>query len=426
MTESNTTQTETDKTDVIVIGGGIIGTSCACALAQRGAKVTLIEKGQIGLGCSYGNAGWLTPCFAEPLPMPGMLMTCFKWLLDPDSPLYIKFRLDWEFIRWMTRFLVSMNHRQMHASFHALVELAKYSLEAYAKMDAENPGEFSYKQKGMLSVASSQSALDAIKLHLEHVSQHGVVGRMLEADEVRRLEPALTCNEIAGGVHFPDEAQCEPLETVQAMGRRAERLGAVILSDTEVFDVEFNHKRIEAMRTTRGRICADQYVLAAGSWSTRIGKKLGMRVPVLAGKGYAVIVEPFEPRPSMPLMLADVRVGIAPRSASIRLAGTLELVDSEDQRITARRVDAIIGAARRFLNVPQPPKIVEVWRGLRPCTPDGVPIIGRPQRYDNLVLATGHQMLGLLAAPATGQLVAEIISGADTTFDPQPFRPARF
>lgn len=426
MTESDPAQSETDKTDVMVIGGGIIGTSCACALAQRGAKVTLIEKGQIGLGCSYGNAGWLTPCFAEPLPMPGMLMTCLKWLLNPDSPLYIKFRPNWDFLRWNMRFLASMNHRQMHASFDALIELAKHSLETYAKMDAENPGEFSYKQKGMLSVASSQSSLDAIRTHLEHVSHHGVVGRMVDADEVRRLEPALTCNEIAGGVHFPDEAHCEPLEAVQAMHRRAERLGAVILPNTEVFDIEFNHKRIEAVQTTRGRMCADQYVLATGSWSTRIGKKLGVRVPIMAGKGYAVHVEPFEPLPSMPLMLADVKVGLTPRAASIKFAGTLELVDSEDQRITARRVNTIIRGAQRFLNVPQPPKIVEVWRGLRPCTPDGVPIIGRPQRYDNLVLATGHQMMGLLSGPATGQLVSEITCGDHTTFDPRPFRPARF
>lgn len=166
-------------------------------------------------------------------------------------------------------------------------------------------------------------------------------------------------------------------------------------------------------------------MLATGAWSQTLGRKLGVRIPLLSGKGYAITVEPFEPRPSLPLMLIEKKIGVTPRANTIRIAGTLELVGL-DESITTRRVNAMVRGAREYLNVPDPPKVVEVWRGLRPCTPDGVPIIGRPPRLDNLVLATGHQMLGLLTAPATGRLVADLVTGSTPSIDPHPFRAARF
>ncbi len=411
--------------DVLVIGGGIIGAACAHELAERGKSVVLIDRGEIGHGCSYGNAGWVTPCFAMPLPMPGMLLKSIGWLLDPASPLYIQPRPSWGLICWLTRFLFSMNRQAMNQSITALAGLAKYSLEAYRRMDAGRPGSFGFTQKGLLMVTATQDGLDSCRQSVELMARHGIPGRGLDAGQVGEMEPAIIRETILGGVYFPEEAHAEPLAAVNALIEGAVKHGATILPRTEVFDFICRDQRIESVRTTHGSMTADEIVLATGSWSPNQARSLDLRLPVLAGKGYAVVVEPFEPAPTIPIMLIEKKIAITPRGHSVRLSGTLELVGI-DESITARRVDAIISGARAMLHVPLEPKVIEVWCGLRPCTPDGVPIIGRPSNLSNLVVATGHQMIGLLTAPGTGRLVADIICGKDPLFDLHPFRATRF
>ncbi len=410
--------------DILIIGGGIIGAAGACDLARRGAKVTLIDKGQIGHGCSYGNAGFVTPCFALPLPMPGMLLKSIRWMLDPEGPLYIKPRPSWEFLCWLACFARSMNQRKLHDSTRALTALATYSLDAYRRIDADEPGCIGFAQRGLITIAATAAGADDARAAMGLVAPHGIKGQVLSPDELRRLEPSVT-GEIAGGVFFPDEAHVEPLAAVQTMARLAAKAGAQILPETEMFEFVIKGRRIEGVRTTRGLIRADQFVLATGSWSPSIAKLLRLRVPILAGKGYAVVVEPFAPAPTRPLLLLENKIGVTPRQNSVRLAGTLELVD-RDESITPRRVAAMLSGGRRFLNLPEEPRIIEVWRGLRPCTPDGVPIIGRPARFDNLLLAAGHQMIGLLSAPGTARLVGDLITGSPSHFDPHPFRATRF
>jgi len=230
---------------------------------------------------------------------------------------------------------------------------------------------------------------------------------------------------VAGGIYYPDEAHCEPLAAVEAMARAARKHGAVVETGVELIDFDSRGTTIHALRTTRGRIDADRVVLATGSWTKTLARKLGLRVPVLGGKGYAVIVRSVDPPPRRPIKVIDRRIAITPRAGGVRLAGTLQLVDG-DESITARRVDAIVNGSKTVLNIPEPPEIVEVWRGLRPCTPDGLPVIGFAPGHDNLVLATGHQMCGLHTAPGTGRLVAELITGETPFVDPAPFRAGRF
>jgi D-amino-acid dehydrogenase len=414
----------TDKQDILIIGGGVIGAAIACDLAQRGAKVTLIDKGQIGHGCSYGNAGWVTPCFALPLPMPGMLIKSLRWMLDPEGPLYIKPRPSWELLRWLTCFALSMNHRKMDESTKALTELATYSLQAFGQIDAQEPGCIGFTKSGLVMAAATPAGAQDARAAMEMIAKHGIRGQAMSADELRRFEPALT-GELAGGVYFPDEAHVEPLAAVQTLARLAARAGATILPETELFEFVTNGRRIDAVRTTRGLLRADQFVLATGSWSTSIARSLRLRVPIIAGKGYAVIVEPFTPAPTRPIILLENKIGVTPRQNSVRLAGTMELVGL-DESITPRRVAAMFSGSRRFLNLPAEPRVIEVWRGLRPCTPDGMPIIGRPARFENLMLAAGHQMLGLLTAPGTAKLVGDLITGSSPQFDPHPFRATRF
>jgi D-amino-acid dehydrogenase len=413
------------KQDVLIIGGGVIGLSAAYELSSRGVSVTVIDKGEPGYGCSYGNAGWLTPCFSMPLPMPGMLLKSMGWLLDPDSPLRIKPQASILLLRWLTRFLLSMNQKQAHRAIAVLTDISKYSLEAYSKLDQAYPGAIGFDQKGLLMVSATEAGFAAAVQEMELVAPHGVPGQKMSEDEIRAFEPAIRAR-LRGGVYFPKEAHAEPLQISRILAEAATARGAKIISRAEVFAFNIQDGKIESVRTTKGDLRADQYVLATGTWSTNVARELGLRVPILGGKGYAITVKPFEQSPTHPIMILERKIAVTPRKGSVRLAGTLELVDSRDDSITPRRLDAILRGSQEFMRVPEKPEIIEIWRGLRPCTPDGVPIIGRPSRYRNLVISAGHQMLGLQSGLGTGRMVADLVTGEKPIFDPHPFRADRF
>ncbi|MGZ3786303.1 MAG: NAD(P)/FAD-dependent oxidoreductase [Bdellovibrio sp.] len=415
----------TTKNDILIIGGGIIGTACAYELSQRGAKVTLIDKGDIGYGCSYGNAGWVTPCFAMPLPMPGMLLKSIGWLMDPGSPLYIKPSMDPVLFKWLFRFLRSMNQPLMLQSIKALVEISKYSLDAYAQLNTQFPDKIGYDQKGLLMVSQTEAGLAAAEEERKLVAPHGIPGSFLSADEVRKLEPAIV-GAIKGGVYFPTEAHLEPLATVKTLAEAAQRNGVRILPQTEVYDFVTQNNKITEIHTTHGTLKADKFMLATGSWSPELAKKLQLNIPVLGGKGYAIIVKPLEAQPKIPLMLVERKIAVTPRANSIRLAGTLELVKPNDYSITPRRVNAILNGSKLFLNVPEKPEIQELWRGLRPCTPDGVPVIGYSTKFNNLLISAGHQMLGIQSGPGSAKLASDLLLEETPLFDPYPFRASRF
>lgn len=410
---------------ILIIGGGVIGAACANELAQRGAKVTLIDKGEIGYGCSYGNAGWVSLSFAMPLPMPGLFWKSIGWMLDPEGPLHIQPRMSWELVSWLMRFTFSMNKTHFIEATKALTDLAQYSLEEYRKFEAERPGSFGFQQPGRIVLSYSDEGYETVRTQQAALAKRGLKGRMLTPAEVKEMEPSVT-GAITGGAFYTDEAHMEPYPTVKMLAERAQKHGATVLPRTEVFEFIREGNHIEGVRTTHGVMRADQYVLATGSWSTVIGRSLGLHIPVLAGKGYAIIIDPVTPTLRIPLMIAEKKVGLTPCPEGVRLVGTMEIVDSRDESITAHRVQSILNGARNIVSIPREPKIHEVWRGLRPCTSDGVPIIGRPAMINNLIVATGHQMIGLMTAPATGRLVADIASGASPKFDLHPFRATRF
>lgn len=420
----NTNNLAPIKADVLIVGGGVIGLASAYELSRAGAKVVVIDKFEPGYGCSYGNAGWITPCFAMPLPMPGMLFKSFKWLLDPESPLYIKPELSPTLISWLLRFMASMTEKKMLASVDALTQISIQSLNLYKDLAAKTDKPFSFEQKGLFMVAQSDSGLDYAKKEMELVARNNIPGRLMLEDEARAFEPALT-KRFKGGVYFSDEAHAEPLQVSQTLAHEAQKLGARILSKTEVIDFQLGSKGVLAARTTRGIFEAEQFVLATGSWSHHLGQTLRLKIPVLGGKGYAIITDPLGPNPQRPLMLVEKKVAVTPRNGTLRLAGTLELVN-QDETFTTRRVEAIVRGAREFMNVPESIRYHEIWRGLRPCTPDGVPVIGRTARYPNLLLATGHQMLGLQSATGSGKLVADLALNRTPDVDPRPFRADRF
>ncbi len=294
----------------------------ALDLARRGVSVTVLDRGDVGGGCSYGNAGWLTPCFATPLPAPGVLTESLGWLFDPDSPLYIKPSISPSWIRWMSRFALSTTASQFGRGTQALLALSRFSLDAFAALDREFPGAFGFSPTGLLMIAQAEATFAGACRSARAMERRGVAIRVLDPAGVAELEPAIR-GPVAGGVYYPDEAHCEPLAAVETMARAAREHGAIVETGVEVFGFRKVSGRIDALRTSRGLIDVDRVVLATGSWSKELATPLGLRVPVLGGKGYAVIVKSVDPAPRLPIKVVDRRIAITPRAGSVRLAGTL-------------------------------------------------------------------------------------------------------
>lgn len=415
------------KKSVTVIGGGIIGLSCAVKLAEAGADVVVIEKEQVGYGCSYGNAGWMTPCFSMPLPMPGMLLKSMKWMLNPSGPLYIKPVPSVLLTQWLSRFLLSMTEKKSQIAIEALVTLSLKSLNDYKQLAQEYP-EIEMQQKGLLMVSATPAGVKAAVQEMNLVEKYNIPGRELNGEQIKELEPALK-GHLLGGVYFTDEAHAEPLKVVQALAKKAIKLGVKIFENTEFQKANFSsdgqNKKIKSIQTSKGEMHSDVFVLATGSWSQALASELSLNVPILGGKGYALIVDRLKSQPQIPIMIVDRKIAITPRQDSLRIAGTLELVN-QDFSITERRVKAIFDGAKEFLNIPENIKVHETWRGLRPCTPDGVPLIGWAQGYHNLMLACGHQMLGLQSGLGTGQLVSDLIVSGKSELQRSVYDPSRF
>jgi D-amino-acid dehydrogenase len=414
----------TMKYDAVVLGAGIVGITLALELQKSGRKVLILDKGEAGHGCSYGNAGWLTPCFSMPLPQPGMFLKSIGWLLKPESPLYIKPEPSWLLMKWMLHFLSSMNEKKMLESVAVLTEISKYSLNYYTNLAARSPSTLGFDQKGLLMVSATEKGIAAAEAEMNLMQHHGVPGKRLSKEETLALEPSLKPL-ISGGVYFPTEAHIEPLEAVKTLLKEFEAVGGVLLSRAEAYNFEFSQNKISKVITTKGNFTADLVVLALGTWSRQMGKTLGVSIPVLGGKGYSMITNSFDIKPTHPMMIVERKVAITPRANSVRLAGTLELVRGDDS-ITPRRVNAILKASDQYLHIQKQPEIQEVWRGLRPCTPDGVPMLGFSKKWNNLFYSLGHQMLGLQSAPGSAQLSMDIIEGGATLTDARPFRPERF
>jgi len=411
------------KQDVAIIGGGVIGVATAVELARRGAQVTVLEKDRIGYGCSYGNAGWLAASQAAPLANPHMLMKSLKWMLDPESPLYIQPRLDPAFGRWLTEFLLASRSGKYERGVAALVELCRVSIDMWEAIAQRAPESFGFERHGLLSVFEKEASLEAAKAAVDLARQSGVRAEKWTADDIREKEPAVVGPQV-GGYFYPDDGHCEPYRAVKALETEARALGVRFLEGAEVYRI-VDGAGAKRLATTRGEMSASQIVIATGPWSEAIGEMLGLRLPVIGAKGYAIVLPRAEPHPTRSIYLIERKVAVNPHRDALRIAGTLELVRN-DFSINHRRVNVILRGAKAMLSIGESAQPREIWRGLRPCTPDGMPLIGRARGHGDVWLATGHQMAGLKAAPGTGLLLAQLMSGETPRFDPEPFRADRY
>lgn len=411
---------------VIIVGGGAIGLAAALFLQQRGHfSITVIDQGRIGEGCSYGNAGFLSPSHVVPLAAPGVIRKGLRWLLDPESPFYIRPRWDVELFRWLWRFRRSATEAHVVRSAPVLQALLERSRDLTARLQ-EVVGDFEFCQDGLLMPFQGEEGRHECVALAQQAERLGMAHEWISADRLAEL--AGTEVQAQGGLFFPGDAHLRPDRFTSALHRYLEQQGVRFLAETPVTGLERQGQKITGVQTPEGTLAADLVVVAAGAWSARLVRAVGYWLPLQPAKGYSLTFVPQpEGMPRRPLLLTETKVAVTPFREAFRLAGTLELSGLE-LSIRRRRVEAIYRAASRYLPVLRLPAMAEaeIWAGLRPCTPDGLPVIDRIPGTDNLWLATGHAMLGISMAAVTGELLAALIEGDRPFIDPTPLRADRW
>mgnify|MGYP000864570369 CR=1 FL=1 len=413
-------------TKIGVIGGGIIGLSTAYYLTQAGHHVTILEKGDLQTGCSLGNAGMIVPSHFIPLAAPGMISKGIRWMFNSNSPFYVKPRLSAELLRWGYLFYKHANKTHVDAAIPALKELSFFSKAMYQQLAKTLPFDFGYHERGLLMLYQS-AEIEKEELETAEIANHyGVEARVLSAEQVQELEPDVRVN-ARGGVYFPGDAHLTPQDLVSRMIAYLKSKGVTIRTDCEVIDFKIQNNQIQSVNTNLGTYAFDEIVLATGSWSGSVARQLGLSLPMQAGKGYSFTLDHVKKNIRTPSIFLEARVAVTPMGEALRFGGTMEITGN-NHNISMNRVKGIVDAIPRYypdMKVSMPPK-EEVWHGLRPCSPDGLPYIGRSKKVHNLILATGHAMLGISLGPGTGKMIADLVDHKQPEVNLKPFDPERF
>ena len=394
-----------------MIGAGIVGACCALELARDGAAVTVVERGGgWGEGCSWGNAGLLVPSHARPIAAPENLRAGLRWMLRRDSPFGLRVRPA--LAPWLARYARASTPGRAERGEALQRALCVEALARFEELGVDG----GFRRSGCLTVYTGEDAPHRAAAEAASPAGRALGAQVLSEAEAQSLEPALT-HAVRAGVLFPHEAQCDPGRLVEAIGAAAIERGASLRTGVEARAI-----RPGAVDTGDGALSAGLVVVAAGAWSGRLARTLGVRLPLLAGKGYAVDYDPSASPLRIPLYLHDERCVANPMGSRLRVTGGL-ILGAPEQRSDPRRFRAIRQAAT-VLGVRAEPRLE--WSGVRPCTPDGLPVIGPHPRAEHVLFATGHGMLGVTLGPLTGRIVADLAAGRADHPALESLSPARF
>jgi D-amino-acid dehydrogenase len=395
---------------VVVVGGGISGLCVAYFLRREGVAVRVLEARRVGSGASWGNAGWVTPAQAGPLPEPGLLGYGLRSLIDRESALYFQPQQLLRMLPWLARFARRCNETDHRLGRVALGALSETSIALLEAMTADGiPIEL--ERLPLLVAGSDAQAAQAFLAQLEPIRGLGytVPDRLLDQAEMLALEPALT-NTVRCGFVIGPHCLVNPAAVTAALRDRLLSDGVEILEGTELRDVEADGTRVVALHTSTGRYGCEHVVLAAGAWLAPLGRLFGVRLPIQAGKGYSFEVRP-QRMPRHALLLLEPHVGCSPLGDRLRIAGTMEF-SGINGRVDRRRINAIVRTAGPMLEPWTEFDPDSVWSGLRPVAPDGLPIIDRHPGLANVFFAGAYSMLGMtLAAPAAQALTSFLLTG---------------
>ncbi|HTQ66609.1 MAG TPA: FAD-dependent oxidoreductase [Puia sp.] len=413
--------------NVIIVGGGIIGLSSAFYLQRSGYRVTVIDKGDFSDNCSYGNAGYVCPSHFIPLATPGIVGQGLKWMLDSKSPFYIQPRLDWSLIEWGIQFIKSATNKKSEAAAVPLRDIALLSQHEYESWTKLPDFDFSYEHKGLMEIFQTENKAEHALHTVEKAKELGLGVELLNKEELQRMEPQTKINAL-GAIYFKCDSHLYPNQLMKVLLSYLKNKGVRFEPGQELKQFESENSVVKKIITSRNSYHADEIVIATGSWSREIASLFQTKLPLVPGRGYSITLEDSPYLLDHPAVLMEGRVAITPMAGNkIRFGGTMEITSTETPP-RLKRVAGILDAVKKFfpefdIRVPTQDKI---WYGYRPCSADGLPYIGRIKKFKNVVIATGHSMLGLSLGAGTGKLVDEIINGSPGSIDMVPYAVERF
>jgi D-amino-acid dehydrogenase len=413
---------------VAVVGAGVVGLACAWELRRAGASVVVLERGSIGAGASRGNAGWVCPSFTYPLPAPGMVREGLRQLVTGGEAFVLRPSLDPAFVRWLWGFRRSCSQARFDAGVRALLALNRRTLELF---DAyrEAGVAFEMRAAGMVVAARTHEGLDlyrAIFRRLRELGYEGGAIDELDAASLVSLEPALDPGGVVAGLHARVDRFVRPEELTAGLAASVRADGVEIREGCELRGLVWRNGGF-ALDTAAGPEQADRVVIAAGLPTAALLRRLaGVRVPLVGARGYSVTLAGRGAPPLHALYLAEAKLGLSPFAGGVRIAGVFEL-GARDAEAPPGTAERLIAAARPYLAGWQPDTDAPVgaWAGLRPATPDGLPLIGALPGLEGAYLATGHGMLGVTLAPATATLLAPLVLRGESARELAPFDPGR-
>ncbi|GAA3383687.1 NAD(P)/FAD-dependent oxidoreductase [Cryptosporangium minutisporangium] len=409
--------------DVAVVGAGMVGLATAWFLQESGVKVTVYERRHVAGGASWGNAGWLTPDLTAPLPEPAVLRYGLRAVLSPASPVYLPLRADASLLRFLSGFVAHSTSRRWRRGMAAYVPMNQRALEAFDALAAGGVSVQTRRADTFLACFRTRREARGLLAELTAIREAGQDPsyRTLAGRHARALEPALT-DRVGAAVAIEGQRYLDPPEFVRALGLAVTARGGEILEAVEVTEVQPGVAGATVVRATGERQVHGAVVIATGAALTRLAGRFGVRQPVQAGRGYSFSV-PADPLPTGPLYFPRQRVACTPLRGRLRVAGMMEFRRPDDP-LDPRRINAIVEAVRPFLTGVDLEDRADEWVGSRPCTSDGLPVIGATAA-SRVFVAGGHGMWGIALGPITGQLLAQAVLKGETPTELAPFDPLR-
>lgn len=412
---------------VVIIGAGIAGVSAAYYLNRAGYDVSIIEKSSGSDNCSYGNAGMIVPSHIIPLSSPGMISKGLRWMLDAESPFYIRPRLSLDLLQWLWKFKQSSTEKHVEESGPLLRDLLMASRDLLIQLELDEEIDFSFKKKGLFMFCNTDYGLSKEIEIAKQAIDLGIPAEILSPEEVKKLEPALDIK-IVGATYYPKDAHLHPGSLMDKLKSIIEKRGVRISYNTQVTDIKTSGDKVESVITSDNQtFTGGTFINCAGAWSSSLMSMADRKLLLQAGKGYSITLENPAVRPEYCGILSEKKVTLTLMYNSLRFAGTMEIVGT-DTSVNPKKISGLKNSVLEYLPQFEAEDLEghEIWTGLRPCSPDGLPYVGSVDGYSNFYTSTGHAMMGMSLAPSSGKLLADLMMYGKSDLNSDLISPNRF
>jgi len=414
--------------NVVVIGGGIIGLSSTLYLRRAGNNVIVIDREGFADNCSYGNMGYVCPSHFIPMAAPGIVWQGLKWMFNSRSPFYVQPSLNLSLMDWGLKFMRSATKKNVLNAAIPLKEIAVFSQDEYALWAKTDGLEMTLERKGMLEIFKTAKVGEHAAHTVEAGKKLGLDIELVDAKGLQQLEPHTKINAL-GAINFKCDSHLYPDQLMASLKKHLQFIGVQLIHDEVIGFEKLGNKVNQVLTKGKQSFNTDEVIVATGSWSREIALMLQTKIPLMPGRGYSFTLNEPKDKLNHPAVLVEGRVAITPfeQGGKMRYGGTMEVVNTNTPP-RFHRVEGIIKAVKDFLpefNVSMPSKD-KIWYGYRPTSADGLPYIGRIKKFKNVIVATGHSMLGLSLGAGTGKLVSEMVSEQKTSIDLSAFNVERF